>query len=402
MKRIKRGTALVLAGLLMASLLTTALIAANKNWITTELGALSQYYETGNSADPGYISTVKGDSGGTSYGIYMFVEKTVSNFMDWLRAQPDGTTYRAMGDILYNAYAYNTKGEYYPGFGSNFRSKWQEVAQNNRTEFAQAQTSFWQDNCYTVLVNNIETLFPGFRIDDYSIALKNVFWSRSVHHGVGVISGANSSDGMSGATGVIYRAFTNRLGGFKLQSETDLIQAIYAECSKLETQYKDMQNLTASKYGIKDRSMAYFNANSGGVQTAVYSRLHVNEPSDALVMRYSNTSSPVAEGKYRLVNSADQTKAVFVDGKGAQAVESGKGTVLSLTWYQSGKYTLTASDGTRLTDTGGTVTLAAPAASQSQFWTVEQGMLKTAAAASTCSSTPPPAARTPCPRILPS
>lgn len=165
MKRIKRGTALVLAGLLMASLLTTALIAANKNWITTELGALSQYYETGNSADPGYISTVKGDSGGTSYGIYMFVEKTVSNFMDWLRAQPDGTTYRAMGDILYNAYAYNTKGEYYPGFGSNFRSKWQEVAQNNRTEFAQAQTSFWQDNCYTVLVNNIETLFPGFRID---------------------------------------------------------------------------------------------------------------------------------------------------------------------------------------------------------------------------------------------
>ena len=354
MKRIKRGTALVLAGLLMASLLTTALIAANKNWITTELGALSQYYETGNSADPGYISTV----------------------MDWLRAQPDGTTYRAMGDILYNAYAYNTKGEYYPGFGSNFRSKWQEVAQNNRTEFAQAQTSFWQDNCYTVLVNNIETLFPGFRIDDYSIALKNVFWSRSVHHGVGVISGANSSDGMSGATGVIYRAFTNRLGGFKLQSETDLIQAIYAECSKLETQYKDMQNLTASKYGIKDRSMAYFNANSGGVQTAVYSRLHVNEPSDALVMRYSNTSSPVAEGKYRLVNSADQTKAVFVDGKGAQAVESGKGTVLSLTWYQSGKYTLTASDGTRLTDTGGTVTLAAPAASQSQFWAVEQGMLK--------------------------
>ena len=71
----------------------------------------------------------------------MFVEKTVSNFMDWLRAQPDGTTYRAMGDILYNAYAYNTKGEYYPGFGSNFRSKWQEVAQNNRTEFAQAQTN---------------------------------------------------------------------------------------------------------------------------------------------------------------------------------------------------------------------------------------------------------------------
>lgn len=373
MKRMKRGTALILAGLLLASLLTTALVAAGKNWVTTELGALSQYYETGNSADPGYISTVKGDSGGTSYGIYMFVEKTVSNFMDWLRAQPDGTTYRAMGDILYNAYALNSKGEYYPGFGSNFRNTWQTVAANNRAEFAQAQTDFWKANCYTVLVNNISTLFPGFNIDDYSIALKNVFWSRSVHHGTGVISGANSSDGMSGATGVIYRAFTNRLGGFKMQSEAELIQAIYAECSKLEPKYADMQNLTASKYGIKNSSMAYFNANSGGVQTAVYSRLHVNEPADALVMRYSNTNAPVAEGKYLLLDNGDQNRAMQVTANSAASVERAGGTVLTLTFYQNGQYTLTASDGTRLTDENGTVKLTAPAAGKSQFWTVENG-----------------------------
>ena len=373
MKRMKRGTALILAGLLLASLLTTALVAAGKNWVTTELGALSQYYETGNSADPGYISTVKGDSGGTSYGIYMFVEKTVANFMDWLRAQPDGTTYRAMGDILYTAYAYNTKGEYYPGFGSNFRNTWQTVAASNRAEFAQAQTDFWKANCYTVLVNNISTLFPGFNIDDYSIALKNVFWSRSVHHGTGVISGANSSDGMSGATGVIYRAFTNRLGGFKMQSEAELIQAIYAECSKLEPKYADMQNLTASKYGIKNSSMAYFNANSGGVQTAVYSRLHVNEPADALVMRYSNTNAPVAEGKYLLLDNGDQNRAMQVTANSAASAEKASGTVLTLTFYQNGQYTLTASDGTRLTDENGTVKLTAPAASKSQFWTVENG-----------------------------
>ena len=373
MKRMKRGTALILAGLLLASLLTTALVAAGKNWVTTELGALSQYYETGNSADPGYISTVKGDSGGTSYGIYMFVEKTVSNFMDWLRAQPDGTTYHAMGDILYNAYALNSKGEYYPGFGSNFRNTWQTVAANNRAEFAQAQTDFWKANCYTVLVNNISTLFPGFNIDDYSIALKNVFWSRSVHHGTGVISGANSSDGMSGATGVIYRAFTNRLGGFKMQSEAELIQAIYAECSKLEPKYADMQNLTASKYGIKNSSMAYFNANSGGVQTAVYSRLHVNEPADALVMRYSNTNAPVAEGKYLLLDNGDQNRAMQVTANSAASVERAGGTVLTLTFYQNGQYTLTASDGTRLTDENGTVKLTAPTAGKSQFWTVENG-----------------------------
>mgnify|MGYP000802623729 CR=1 FL=1 len=108
-------------------------------------------------------------------------------------------------------------------------------------------------------------------------------------------------DGMSGATGVIYRAFTNRLGGFKMQSEAELIQAIYAECSKLEPKYADMQNLTASKYGIKNSSMAYFNANSGGVQTAVYSRLHVNEPADALVMRYTHSDPDIPEGEYTLL-----------------------------------------------------------------------------------------------------
>ena len=134
-------------------------------------------------------------------------------------------------------------------------------------------------------------------MSNYSIALQNVFWSRSVHHGVGVTSGAvKSSDGKSGATGVIYRAF-NSLGGFKNQSEAELIAAIYAECSRLDPsgKYKDdnMETLTAKKYGTYGRSMAYFNVNGGGVQTSVYSRLHVNEPADALVMRYSNTNAPV-------------------------------------------------------------------------------------------------------------
>ena len=110
-----------------------------------------------------------------------------------------------------------------------------------------------------------------------------------------------------------------------------------------------MQNLTASKYGIKNSSMAYFNANSGGVQTAVYSRLHVNEPADALVMRYSNTNAPVAEGKYLLLDNGDQNRAMQVTANSAASVERASGTVLTLTFYQNGQYTLTASDGTRLT-----------------------------------------------------
>ena len=378
MRRMKRGMAFVLAGVLLAGLMTSALIAASKNWVTTELGALSQYYETGNKADPGYISTVSGDSGGTSYGIYMFVEGTVVKFMDWLKAS-DSAVYRNFGETLYNAYAYNTKGKYYPGCGSNFKNNWKAIAESNAQEFAAAQTDFWRDECYTALLNNVQALFPNFDIDDYSVALKNVFWSRSVHHGVGVTSGANSSDGKSGATGVIYRAFTNRLGGFKMQSEPELIQAIYAECSKLDTTNHDMQTQTAAKYGVSDRSMAYFSANSGGVQTAVYRRLHVNEPADALVMRYANVSPATAEGNYLLLNNNNQSQALCVTANGASSTATDTATVLTLSYYPSGKYTLTASDGTRLTDNGGTVVLAAPAAEAKQFWVIENGTLKNCA-----------------------
>ena len=102
MKRMKRGTAIVLAAALVLSLLATALMAASKNWTGAGLGDLSQYYETGNSADPGYISTVKGDSGGTSYGIYMFASNagTPLSFVQWLQEFQKGSIYRDMGDTL--------------------------------------------------------------------------------------------------------------------------------------------------------------------------------------------------------------------------------------------------------------------------------------------------------------
>ena len=47
---------MVLAAAVVLSLLATALLAASKNWQDAGLGDLSQYYETGNSADPGYVS----------------------------------------------------------------------------------------------------------------------------------------------------------------------------------------------------------------------------------------------------------------------------------------------------------------------------------------------------------
>ena len=363
--------ALILSAVMLASCVTTMLIAASKDWSNPELGSLSQYYETGTNADPGRISTVKEDSGGTSYGIYMFVEKTVQSFMDWLCQQPSGTTYRAIGDRLYNAYAYNTSGQYYPGFGSNFKNTWQEIGRNNRTEFAQAQKDFWESTQYTQLIANVKSLFPGFDMSNYSIALQNVFWSRSVHHGVGVTSGASSSDGKSGATGVIYRAF-NSLGGFRNQSEAELIAAIYAECSRLDPNGKydkdNMETLTAKKYGIYGRSMAYFNVNGGGVQTSVYSRLHVNEPADALVMRYQNISATIPEGRCTLRYFSEQTFGLAADS--SVLVSGDKLSALTLTCYNGGKYTISTDDGRRLALSNGALALEKPSISANQLWTI--------------------------------
>ncbi len=366
--------ALILAAVMAVSCATTILLAASKPWTEIDLGSLSQYYETGTNADPGRISNVDGDSGGTSYGLYMFVEKTVTSFMDWLK-KSDSAVYRGFGDRLYNAYAYNTSGQYYPGFGSNFKNTWQEIGRNNRTEFAQAQTDFWRDTQYTQLVANVEGQYKGFDIDNYSNALKNVFWSRSVHHGVGATYGSTkNTDGMSGATGVICRAF-KALGGFKNQSEAELIAAIYAECSKLDTNGKwdedNMETLTAKKYGIYGRSMAYFNINSGGVQTSVYSRLHVNEPADALVMRYVNSTPDIAEGKYTLlyINNNEQTHGL--DPRQSTLVTADKAVKLQITYYSGEKYTIATTDGSqRLTISGGKPVLASPAADNNQFWVI--------------------------------
>ena len=364
---------MVLAAAVVLSLLATALLAASKNWQDAGLGDLSQYYETGNSADPGYVSTVRGDSGGTSYGIYMFASNagTPLSFVQWLQEFKSGSIYRDMGDTLYNAYAYDRNGKYSPGYGSNFNATWRSVADDYPDEFMQSQKDYWETHAYADLLKNIKSAVPSFDLDDYSVALRNVFWSRSVHHGAGVIRGASSSDGRSGATGVILRAFDS-LGGFKNQSEAELIAAIYAECSRLDPsgKYKDdnMETLTAKKYGTYGRSMAYFNVNGGGVQTSVYSRLHVNEPADALVMRYQNISTTIPEGRCTLRYFSEQTFGLAADS--SVLVSGDKSSALTLTCYNGGKYTISTDDGRRLALSNGVLTLEKPSTSANQFWII--------------------------------
>ena len=363
----------MLAAVLVLSLLATALLAASKNWTGAGLGDLSQYYETGNSADPGYISTVDGDLGGTSYGIYMFASNagTPLSFIQWLKEFEEGSLYRYMGDKLYKAYAYDVNEKYSPGYGSNFNANWRSVGDDYPEEFTQAQKDYWETHAYTDLLNNLKSAVPAFDLNNYSVALRNVLWSRSVHHGAGVLSGANSSDGCSGATGVVLRAF-KKLGGFKNQSEAQLIQAIYNECSRLDDTpaKRTMSGDTAVKYGISGRSMAYFSGNSGDVQVSVYRRLHINEPADAVVMLYQNINAPLPNGDYRISPRGDTERAMKTDLSGLAAIAEA-GTV-QLIYYASGYYTLTV-DGKRLTGGDGTVAWADPTAGNDQLWAAVAG-----------------------------
>lgn len=355
--------ALILAAVMAVSCLTTILLAASKNWSSLkDLGALSQYYETGADADPGAVSTVPGDPGGTSFGLYMFSSKagTLDAFRTWLRNYQGNAIYNGFAATLDKAYGENTSGAAAAGYGPNFESAWRELGHGvNKGEFANAQTEYWGTERYSTLISRLQSKYPSLNLNDYSIALKNVLWSRSVQHGV------------DGAYNVVTRAIDNRLGGFKMQSEAELIEAIYTECSKLAEdipKYRDMQTQLSDRYGVKNRSMAYYSAADGDVQSSVYSRLHINEPADALVMRYQNTTSHL-EGKYTLCYNSDGRTFGYSVGS-TDLVAEEKASQLILTYYNSDKYTLATTDGKRLAVVDGALMLQNAAADSRQFWTL--------------------------------
>ena len=351
--------ALILAAVMAVSCATTILLAASKNWANPELGSLSQYYETGTNADPGAVSNVNGDPGGTSFGLYMFSSKagTLDAFRTWLRNYQGNAIYNGFAATLDKAYGENTSGAAAAGYGPNFENAWRELGHGvNKGEFANAQTEYWGTERYSTLISRLQSKYPSLNLNDYSIALKNVLWSRSVQHGV------------DGAYNVVTRAIDNRLGGFKMQSEAELIEAIYTECSKLDNKYKDMQTQLSDRYGVKNRSMAYYSAADGDVQSSVYSRLHINEPADALVMRYQNTTSHL-EGKYTLCYNSDGRTFSYSVGS-TDLVAEEKASQLILTYYNSGKYTLATTDGKRLAVVDGALMLQNAAADSRQFWTL--------------------------------
>ncbi len=363
MKRLSRRAAgLVLAVALACSgALLYAVADAANDWFNAKLGELSQLYETGTNPDPGKIATVSGDAGGKSYGLYMFASNpgTPKLFFEWLLGQ-ENSVYRSMGATLNDAYYQGGA-----GCGPNFDAAWTSLAATHPVLFGEAQTEFTKSLFYDKLVAQVEAAVPGFDMDNYSIALQNVFWSRAVQHGVG-----------GGAYNVVTRAMAE-LGGFKNQSEAELIAAIYAESGKLTTGYSSvMSGTTAEKYGVSGKSLYYFTGCSGDIQLGVYTRLRLNESSDAQLMLFNNqyvnkdgsSRLIVDEGTYRL---SDGDGRYLLSDQGKLTLGS-EGSDLMLTYFASDYYTITFSGtDTRLSVANGAVVPESASSSQAQMWRLE-------------------------------
>ena len=80
------------------------------------------------------------------------------------------------------------------GYGSSFDATWRALANEDSDGFMRVQRNYVRRSYYDPIVRSIESAVPGFDMDNYSIALRNVFWSRAVQHGVGGSSGFSSSD----------------------------------------------------------------------------------------------------------------------------------------------------------------------------------------------------------------
>lgn len=234
------------------------------------LGSLSAKYES--NGDPSSISEGK-DTGRVSYGAYQFSSYygVPMEFARWCISSGEGAR---TGQRLIDAFALDSN-----TYGENFNAVWKAIAKEDAQSFLVLQHNYTKACYYDVMVSKLEKQVSGFDIDDYTIAFKNVIWSRAVQQGV-------NSD-------VIIKAFEN-LGGFKNQSEDVLIKAVYEQSSKVvaEPPYISsiaMNRSSAVKYGIapelvEGKYLYYYSKNSSDIQVSVYRRLAVRELADALAM----------------------------------------------------------------------------------------------------------------------
>ena len=140
------------------------------------LGSVTAKYES--NGNPGAISSGNGDAGGVSFGAYQFASRAgvPLTFANW--CINTGSAIETGSRLIA---AYNTDN----GYGETFKAEWRALAAEDSSAFLAVQHAFVKATYYDAIVSRVEKNVAGFDIDTYGIALKNVFWSRSVQHGVG-------------------------------------------------------------------------------------------------------------------------------------------------------------------------------------------------------------------------
>ena len=358
--------------LVMAMLLGLLPLQANATaadeYEATMLGALSEKYEA--SGDPGRISDGAGDPGGKSYGAYQFASNynIPRNFFTWCQGS---AAYKSIGDRLADAYAADGN-----TYGGNFDAVWTAIAAESRDFFLQAQYSYTRKNYYDGAIAELKADYPEFDISNYSIALRNVIYSRSVQIG-------------SGSVPTLFGEALALLGGkFTNQPEAELIHALYQANSLARTPNTNrpdgkteiiMTGPTAEKYGIAGLTMDWFWGSSSDVQLGVYSRLHINEPARAqqMLADYGYTDAPLVEGVYQFSPHENGALAALLSGNSIilNAPDSNAAThQFRLVFYASGYYTITnLTNNLRLTgNADGSVTLTEATANNNQLWKLVQ------------------------------
>ncbi len=336
------------------------------------LGALGSEFEA--NGDPGRISSGVGDHGGKSYGIYQFSStyNVPKSFFEWC-INCGNATYQRFGTELQAAYI--SDGNTY---GANFDSKWGEFGYDNpntpaveNEPFANAQHSYSHKVYYEGAIAELKSAYPEFDVSNYSIALRNVIYARSVQVGVGSID-------------TLFKDTLTLLGSpFTNQPEAELIDAIY-RANSLPRAPKNSSEIImtgpdAEKYGIAGLTMDWFWNCSSDVQLGVYSRLHINEPAKAqqMLADYGYTDAPLVEGIYQFSPQDNAALAALISGSGIvlNAPNAASDThQFRLVFYASGYYTITSvTTGLRLTGkSDGSVVLAEATASNDQLWKLEQ------------------------------
>jgi len=188
------------------------------------LGSLSAKYES--NGKPGAIGFDNG--GGWSYGAYQFASLTgsVQEFLNFLAGANPGFAAdlnAAGGDAGARAGT------------EEFKNAWKKLAADHSDEFLGLQHAFIKKNFYDKFVSRVQGQI-NLDVNNRSLAVQNAAWSTAVQHGP--------------ANNVFKNALTNVQIADGRPGDETIINAVYAERSKVETYFTKVPELHAN---LKER-----------------------------------------------------------------------------------------------------------------------------------------------------